>query len=386
MFYTIINKNNLFLQNLMKSPYLQLLIEKVRLPLTILFFSFFFGAIGYKILFPEKNWITVFYMTAITLSTVGYGDVLGVERSEVAELYTIFLIFIGMGAVLYAVSSVTAFIIEGDLKNLLVEHSKIRRLKKMKNHYIICGAGQTGFQVIKELHFANELIVVLEKEEKKIQLLEKEFPDIICLQKDATEEESLLEAQIQTAKGLVAVLSNDKDNLFLVITARFLNPNLKIISRAIDLSIESKLIRAGANYVVSPNHIGGLRIANVLIRPHAVSFLDRMLRDKTGMFRVDEIYVEEGSYLDGKTFKESNIQKYVGVYIFAYYPQMGMGECIYNPSSELLIKAGSVLVFIGNREQHEKIKQMAQKEYRNLVEEKIQSILKKTDKFFLNVV
>lgn len=374
MFYTIINKNNLFLQNLMKSPYLQLLIEKVRLPLTILFFSFFFGAIGYKILFPEKNWITVFYMTAITLSTVGYGDVLGVERSEVAELYTIFLIFIGMGAVLYAVSSVTAFIIEGDLKNLLVEHSKIRRLKKMKNHYIICGAGQTGFQVIKELHFANELIVVLEKEEKKIQLLEKEFPDIICLQKDATEEESLLEAQIQTAKGLVAVLSNDKDNLFLVITARFLNPNLKIISRAIDLSIESKLIRAGANYVVSPNHIGGLRIANVLIRPHAVSFLDRMLRDKTGMFRVDEIYVEEGSYLDGKTFKESNIQKYVGVYIFAYYPKMGVGECIYNPSSELLIKAGSVLVFIGNRDQHEKIKQMAQKEYRNLVEEKIQSI------------
>jgi voltage-gated potassium channel len=374
MFYTIINKNNLFLQNLMKSPYLQLLIEKVRLPLTILFFSFFFGAIGYKILFPEKNWITVFYMTAITLSTVGYGDILGVERSEVAELYTIFLIFIGMGAVLYAVSSVTAFIIEGDLKNLLVEHSKIRRLKKMKNHYIICGAGQTGFQVIKELHFANELIVVLEKEEKKIQLLEKEFPGIICLQKDATEEESLLEAQIQTAKGLVAVLSNDKDNLFLVITARFLNPNLKIISRAIDLSIESKLIRAGANYVVSPNHIGGLRIANVLIRPHAVSFLDRMLRDKTGMFRVDEIYVEEGSYLDGKTFKESNIQKYVGVYIFAYYPKMEVGECIYNPSSELLIKAGSVLVFIGNRDQHEKIKQMAQKEYRNLVEEKIQSI------------
>jgi voltage-gated potassium channel len=374
MFYTIINKNNLVLQNLMKSPYLQLLIEKVRLPLTILFFSFFFGAIGYKILFPEKNWITVFYMTAITLSTVGYGDILGVEQSEVAELYTIFLIFIGMGAVLYAVSSVTAFIIEGDLKNLLVEHSKIRRLKKMKNHYIICGAGQTGFQVIKELHFANELIVVLEKEEKKIQLLEKEFPGIICLQKDATEEESLLEAQIQTAKGLVAVLSNDKDNLFLVITARFLNPNLKIISRAIDLSIESKLIRAGANYVVSPNHIGGLRIANVLIRPHAVSFLDRMLRDKTGMFRVDEIYVEEGSYLDGKTFKESNIQKYVGVYIFAYYPKMGVGECIYNPSSELLIKAGSVLVFIGNRDQHEKIKQMAQKEYRNLVEEKIQSI------------
>ncbi len=374
MFYTIINKNNLFLQNLMKSPYLQLLIEKVRLPLTILFFSFFFGSIGYKILFPEKNWITIFYMTAITLSTVGYGDILGVERSEVAELYTIFLIFIGMGAVLYAVSSVTAFIIEGDLKNLLVEHSKIRRLKKMKNHYIICGAGQTGFQVIKELHFANELIVVLEKEEKKIQLLEKEFPGIICLQKDATEEESLLEAQIQTAKGLVAVLSNDKDNLFLVITARFLNPNLKIISRAIDLSIESKLIRAGANYVVSPNHIGGLRIANVLIRPHAVSFLDRMLRDKTGMFRVDEIYVEEGSYLDGKTFKESNIQKYVGVYIFAYYPKMEVGECIYNPSSELLIKAGSVLVFIGNRDQHEKIKQMAQKEYRNLVEEKIQSI------------
>ncbi len=358
----------------MQSSYLQLLWNRVRLPLILLFFSFFFGALGYKILFPDRSWITVFFMTAITLSTVGYGDVLGVERSELAELYTIFIIFLGMGVVLYAVSSVTAFIVEGDLKNLLKEHSKIRRLQKMKDHYIICGAGQTGYQIIKELRFSQETFIVIEKEERKIQALEREYPDIICIQKDATEEETLIEAQIQNAKGLVAVLSNDKDNLFLVITARFLNPNMKIISRAIDLSIESKLIRAGANYVVSPNHIGGLRIANVLIRPHAVSFLDRMLRDKSGMFRVDEIYVEEGSYLDGKTFKESNIQKYVGVYIFAYYPQIGTGECIFNPSSELLIKGGSVLVFIGNREQHQKIKEMAQKQYRDLVEQKIQSI------------
>ncbi|GIX42268.1 MAG: potassium transporter TrkA [Leptospiraceae bacterium] len=358
----------------MKSPYIQLLWDRIRLPIILLFFTFFFGSLGYKILYPEENWIRIFFMTAITLSTVGYGDVLGVERSEIGEIYTIVLILTGMGTVLYAVSSVTAFIVEGDLKNLLSEHSKIRRLNKMKNHYIICGAGDTGSQVVKELKLSGESCVIIEKEQKIIENLKKEYPDVIVLQKDATEEETLKEAKIETAKGLVATLSNDKDNLFLVITARFLNPNLKIVSRAIDLSIESKLIRAGANYVISPNYIGGMRIASILLRPYAVSFLDRMLRDTTGKFRVDEIYVEEGSYLAGKLFKESNIQKYVGVYIFAYYPALGSGECIYNPGPDVRINPGSVLIFIGNPEQHHKIKEMAKKDTKFIVEEKLKEI------------
>jgi voltage-gated potassium channel len=358
----------------MKSPYIQLLWGRIRLPLVLLFFTFFFGSIGYKIIYPEHSWVRIFFMTAITLSTVGYGDVLGVERSEVAEIYTIALILTGMGTVLYAVSSITAFIVEGDLKNLLSEHSKIRRLQKMKDHYIICGAGDTGSQVIKELKLNGEFCVVIELSEKLIEQLKKQYPDLIFLQKDATEEETLREAKIETAKGLVATLSNDKDNLFLVITARFLNPNLKIVSRAIDLTIESKLIRAGANYVISPNYIGGMRIASILLRPHAVTFLDRMLRDTTGQFRVDEILVEEGSYLAGKKFKDSNIQKYVGVYIFAYYPKLGSGECIYNPSSDLIINPNSVLVFIGNPEQHNKIKEMAKKEFRYKIEEILKEI------------
>lgn len=355
----------------MKSPYIILLLERIRLPLVLLLGTFFFGSIGYKILYPEQSWIKILFMTAITLSTVGYGDVLNVERTAAGEIYTIILIFTGMGTVLYAVSSVTAFIVEGDLKNLLSEHVKLKRLEAMENHYIICGAGDTGSQVIKELKKMQESIIVIDKNEIIIENLKKYYPDIIYFNKDATEEDILIEAKITKAKGLVATLSNDKDNLFLVITARLLNSNLKIISRAIDLSIESKLIRAGANYVVSPNYIGGMRIASILLRPHAVNFLDRMLRDTSGLFRVDEIYVEEGSFLAGKKFKDSKIQKYVGVYIFAYFPDSKSSECIYNPNPDLIINAGSVLVFIGNPEQHKKIKEMAMKETYNTIIQKL---------------
>lgn len=345
----------------MLQSYKELLWKKIKLPILILILVFFLGSFGYKVIYPEESWFRIFFMTAITLSTVGYGDVLGVESSEVGELYTIFLILSGMGAVVYAVSSLTAFIVEGDLKNLLMEHSKIRRLLKMKDHYIICGAGDTGHQVIRELFRMNENFVVIEMDPKKVADLKKNYPNLIIIQKDATEEDTIKEAKIETAKGLVATLSNDKDNLFLVITARLLNPNLKIVSRATDPSIENKLFRAGANYVVSPNYIGGMRIASVLLRPHAVSFLDKMLRDTSGNFRVDEIKVEEGSQLANKTFKNSNIYKLVGVYIFAYYPNENSKECIYNPGPDIIINPNSILIFIGNPEQYKKILELAKK-------------------------
>lgn len=341
------------------NPYQELLWKKINLPIILMIVVFFFGSIGFKLLYPQESWINVFYMTAITLSTVGYGDVLGIEKNEIAELYTILLILSGMGTIAYSISSLTAFIVEGDLKNLLAEHSKLRRLSKMENHYIVCGAGDTGSQVIKELVIMRENCIVIEIDTEKVNLLKNRFPEIIIIQKDATIEDTLKEAKIESAKGLVATLSNDKDNLFLVITARFLNANIKIVSRANDFFLESKLLRAGANYIVSPNYIGGIRIASVLLRPHAVSFLDKMLRDVSGNFRVDEIKVEEGSYLANKTFKDSNIYKEVGVYIFAYYPKENSSECIYNPGPNLVIQPNSILIFIGNPEQHKKILQMA---------------------------
>ncbi len=302
-------------------------------------------------------------MTAITLSTVGYGDILGVEKDPIAEIYTIFLIFTGMGTVLYAVSSITAFIVEGELKNIISEHSKYRRIRKMEDHYIICGAGETGMQVLKELYIMQKNIIVIEKNTKIIDHINSEYPRVITLEGDALEEETLIKANIDKAKALVSALSIDKDNLFIVITARFLNSNLKIISRAVDMSIESKLIRAGANYVVSPNYIGGMRIASILLRPYAVSFLDRMLRDRSGEFRVDEVIVEEGSNIAGKTLRDSQIRKLTGVHIFAYYPDPFKGECIFNPEPDTVIKPQSVLIFIGNREQYQKILKLSKKEF-----------------------
>lgn len=332
--------------------------HKIKLPLILLSLALGFGVLGYKIIFPNESLAKLMYMTSITLSTVGYGDILEVYNSPIATYYTMVLMLVGMGIVLYSVSTITAFLIEGKLEKIFLFQSILRRLKKMKNHYIICGSGQTGIHVIREMHNTKQPFVVIENDPEFLDKLRAEFKDCLVLIGDATSEEILEKANLKTAKGLVVTLSNDKDNLFLTLTARMLNPTINIVSRAIDLSLVKKLKMAGANYVVSPNFIGGMRIASEILRPNVVTFLDKMLRGADKSIRVGEIVISTDSKLRGKTLEDAKIYQELGLNIMAIGEDKG-SEFNYNPPPETILREGTVLLFIGNIDQQKEIEKFA---------------------------
>ena len=330
-----------------------IIIKKVQYPIIILCLSLAFGSIGYKIIYPDAPWLKIIFMVAITLATVGYGDILHVEDNPVALIYTMFLIIAGMGVVLYAVSVITAFIIEGHLKNVLIMETLRREIHKIKDHYIICGAGQTGMHVIHEMDTMKQHYVVIDIDETNIHKLEHDYPNALYIIGDATDDEVLSQANISKAKGLVAALASDKDNLFLTVTAKLFNPNLKIVSKLVDVKISHKLKNAGATYVVSPNLIGGLRIASEILRPNVVGFLDRMLRGKDKSMRVEEMTVTSTCKYIGSTFLEADFYKKTGLNILAY--SLPGEDFMYNPSNETVIMENLIILVICNVDQRLKL-------------------------------
>ncbi|OGH98736.1 MAG: hypothetical protein A2X42_02285 [Candidatus Margulisbacteria bacterium GWF2_38_17] len=332
--------------------------ENLKIPIIALISSFLGGAAGYKLLFSDQSWNHIFFMTGITLSTVGYGDILNVQNNPVAIWYTIILLVIGMGIVLYSVSAVSAFLIEGHLNNLLLINSIKRKILKMKNHYVICGAGETGIHVIREMHINKKNFVVIDSDQDKFKQLREEFPRCLVIIGDATSDAILEEANIKHANSLVTTLANDKDNLFLAVTARMLNPEIQIVSTATELSMNEKLQKAGANYIVSPNYIGGMRIASHILRPNVVSFLDRMLYTKEESIRVEEVVVPEHSSIAGKTFSQTHIHEKTGLNIIAYSSSEDNGNYRYNPPDSTILTTGSVLLFIGTIEQQKKLEHL----------------------------
>ena len=334
---------------------LSLIWKEIRIPAFLLAFTLFGGACGYKILYPDIPWSKLIYFTAITLSTVGYGDTLNVEQDPAATFYTIVLIFLGMGMVLYSASSITAFIIEGHLGNLFKKRAMMKKIESMENHFIVCGAGETGLHVIKEIIHSGRDLVVIDGNEDKLKNLTTTYPQLATLSGDATIDDCLKQARVENAQGLIATLSGDKDNLFLTFTAKMLNNKLQIVAKTTNLTMIKKLENAGADYVVSPQFIGGMRIASVMLRPNVVSFLDRMLKGKDKSIRVNEFVIPETSSLNGLTFEEAPIREKTGINVFAYCPTGHSGEFSYNPAPNQALKAGGVLLYIATSEQQSRM-------------------------------
>lgn len=229
----------------------------------------------------------------------------------------------------------------------------------MENHYIICGAGETGVHVIREMVAVNQSCVVIETTEEKKQEVVLEFPNVPVLVGDATTDHMLEKAGIDRARGLVAALSNDKDNLFLTVSAKMLQPRLTIVSKAIDLTMIKKLKRAGASRVVSPNYIGGMRMASEILRPHVTNFLDRMLRGTDKSIRVEEVVIPKESSLIGKKIGEVNFYDSCGINILA----LGRGgdHFEYNPGPDVSLGANDVLLYIGTTEQERLLENLVSK-------------------------
>jgi voltage-gated potassium channel len=332
-------------------------LRKLKIHIMLLGLAFFGGALGFYFFYPDEPLVRLLFMTAITLSTVGYGDVLRVEDNPAAAMYTMILMLVGMGIVLYSVSTLTAFFVEGKLGQLLSLQSVRRRAKKMDNHYIICGAGKTGVHVIREMIENEKDYIVIENSDEIISELRKDFDDILVVHGDATSDETLEQVNLSRAKGLVATLANDKDNLFLCITARMMNPEIEIVSKAIEFQIVNKLKKAGADYVVCPNFIGGMRIASEILRPNVVNFLDKMLRGKDHSMRVGEVSVGlESAFID-KTLADVKVYDMCAVNVIAYR-KADQDDFIYNPPPEVTIEIGDTLLFIGSPDQQIKMEKI----------------------------
>ncbi len=295
---------------------------------------------------PETGLLDAVYMTVITLTTVGYGEVVDLSNNPAGRIFTVFLLVMGVGAFLNFFSTITAFMVEGSLQRLLRKRTMDRKIERLQNHTIVCGGGFTGRHVVRELIDTQRPFVLVDRDQERVERLyqcfENEFPVVIG---DATEDSSLLAAGIKRAAGLVACVQNDKDNLMLTLSARLLNPELRIVCRCINESVEAKILRAGADAVVSPNRIGGLRMISELVRPVAVNFLDMMLRDRQRNLRVESLEIHQGSELAGSDVRSLRRAEIPDILLLAL--QLPDGSWHHSPRDDERLQAGFRLIFVG---------------------------------------
>jgi voltage-gated potassium channel len=303
------------------------------------------GSLGYYIIYQgESSFMDCLFMTVISLTTVGYGEVTAVTGNIAAEVFTMILITFGMGIILYGISTLTASIIEGELSGMLRKKKMEKEISKLSNHYIVCGGGETGRPVIAELVKNGETVVLIEKDEESIERC-KEIEDLLYIKGDAADDASLTAAGIDKAAGIIVTLSSDKDNLFTTMSARMLNSRVRIISRVINKSLEPKMRRAGANGVVSPNYIGALRLASEMIRPAAVDFLDSMLRSSRGNLRIHQINVSDQSPLVGKSLRAGGLKEDYELLVLGVRHRNR--EMAFNPPPEMVLEKGMSLIVMG---------------------------------------
>ncbi len=295
-------------------------------------------------------WHDCLYMTVITVTTVGFGETLtGMDTVAHARSFTMVLLVFGTGVLVYFASTITAFVVEGELKNVLAEQRLRKRIKKMKDHFVVCGAGSTGRHIINELLTTLNPVVAIDVNEQELREIAEKYPKAAFsfVVGDATDDEVLAQANLPTARGLAAALSEDKDNLYLVVATRQINPTCKIIARVAELNHVDKLKRAGADSVVSPNFIGGMRMVSELMRPSVVKFLDEMLRDKAASMRIEEVTVLAGSKLAGSSLRDADIRGRYGMGVLAVRAG-DSGGFEYNPPPERVLTAGMTLVVLGS--------------------------------------
>jgi voltage-gated potassium channel len=321
--------------------------KRLNFILVAIFFVIIMGSTGYYIIFGGKHkFIDCLYMTIISITTVGYGEVFDITGNIPAQIFTMILITFGMGIILYGISTFTAIIVEGELSGILRKKKMDNKIKKLNNHYIVCGGGETGRHVLEELINNREPVVLIEHDEDNIERSMIIGEDLLYIKGDATDDQNLIAAGIERASGIIISLPSDKDNLYVTMTARMLNRKIRIISRMVDQKLELKLKTAGANNVVSPNYIGGLRMASEMLRPAVVDFLDSMLRSSQGHLRIHQIVVTGQSSFIGKSIAESGLKTKFDLLVLGL--KLPAQEIEFNPLATKLLTPGMTLIVMGN--------------------------------------
>ena len=298
------------------------------------------GTSGYMVI---EGWpfIDAIYMTVITISTVGFKEVNLV--SQAGRIFTIVLVFCGVGFSLYVAAAVVQFMVEGRIRIILGRRRLDKKIDRLKNHYIVCGYGRIGRVLCRHLKKADIDVAVIEKSPERLAVMDED--NILYIADDATDENNLLKAGIKRARGLVAVLATDTDNVFLVLTARQLSPELFIMARASQRNAIIKLRAAGANMVESPYVMGAMSMANRIIRPTVTSFLDLAFAQRHKDIQMEEIPVSAGSELVNIELKDSGIRQNYNLIIIAIKKPDGSMQ--FNPSFDAVIKPDDTVIAVG---------------------------------------
>jgi len=298
------------------------------------------GTVGYMTI-EKWRFLDALYMAVITLGTVGFKEVH--DLSDGGKIFTMCLILVGVSVLGYIVGSLAQIMFEGQFQRIMGRKKVEKQIEALKDHYIICGFGRIGSLICKEFK-ANALQFVIV--EKSTDTLEKLYDDgYLHLKGDATLDETLLRAGIKRAKGLISVVTSDTENVYITLTARGLNPDLYIMARSGEEGSDIKLKRAGANKVVSPYIIGGSRMAQSILRPNVVDFIEIATGSEHMDLQMEEITIPDHSAFAGDTLVSSGFRKEVGVIIVGI--KKAHGKMIFNPHSQAKIEGGDTLIVLG---------------------------------------
>lgn len=310
---------------------------------------------GYLLLGGHSiTFLQALYMAVLTLAGEG-GEIIDTSMNPALRVFNMFVVMFGVTITVYVFSVVTAFLVGGEIKNIFWRRKMQRRISEVSDHYIVCGLGDTGKHAVEELQKTGTPYVVVETHEDNVKRFcqhgGKIYNEMLYVIGDATDDQVLDDAGIGRAKGLIAALAVEKDNLVITVMVRQKNPRIRIVARCTDPKFSDKMIKAGANSTVSPNLIGGLRLASEMLRPHVVGFLDMMMKEKSRTVRIEEIEIERNSAWIGRSLAELDLRGAHNILPVAVrQPAEEKNYFHVNPSDNLRLQAGSVLIVIGDVE------------------------------------
>lgn len=328
-------------------------LQRIILSISLLIIVTFVGILGFAFI-EGYSWLDSTYMTIITMSTVGFGTL--EELSPAGKLFSISLIIISAGTFVYGVTTITTFIVEGEVQSIFHRYKNSRKVSKLTNHIIICGLGRNGREAAMELLRQNHPFVIIEADERVIDDFYAHHKEkILMVLGDATQEDILEKANIRSAKGLVSSLATDAENVYITLTAREMNPSLNIVARASQETTISKLKKAGANEVIIPNVIGGRRMVNLITRPSMMEFIDLVTGEGNTDLFLEDVLCDDYPALVGKSLSELQLRSHTGVSVIGL--KRANGYIYLNPPPHKPIERNDRLYVLGSESQLKKFKE-----------------------------